>query len=87
MVDTKYKDHSFHISKYRERPSAVEWIGIVLMYPVLLVLAPTLFIFTMLFIGLMELCGGQWSKYIDEWEEKHAEDEWDAMYDFKEMKR
>jgi len=30
MVDTKYKDHSFHISKYRERPSAVEWAGIVL---------------------------------------------------------
>lgn len=30
MVDTKYKDHKFHISKYHERPSAVEWIGVVL---------------------------------------------------------
>lgn len=66
--------------------SATERVKGILMYPVLLVLAPTLFIFTMLFIGLMELCGGQWSKYMEEWEEKHAEDNWDAMYEFKEIK-
>jgi hypothetical protein len=66
--------------------SATERVKGILMYPVLLVLAPTLFIFTMLFIGLMELCGGQWSKYMEQWEEKHAEDEWDAMYDFEEIK-
>lgn len=29
MVDTKYKDHKYNVSKYRERPSTVEWIGVV----------------------------------------------------------
>ena len=29
MVGTKYKDYKFH-SKYHERPSAVEWAGVVL---------------------------------------------------------
>lgn len=30
MVDTKYKDHRFYASKYKEHPSGLEWIGVAL---------------------------------------------------------
>jgi len=37
----------------------------------LLPFALGLMVFTILFLALCEICGGQWTKYLDEWELHH----------------